>query len=90
MRARDAVIGEAERGEALKDFRGVARWAPRWYGQGVSFDPEAALHRASDKFANRFHVVEQLLAAEGKAPSDATLSEMEAHWMTAKQTVASP
>lgn len=55
----------------------------------LRLDPEAALHRASEKFAGRFRIVEQLLAREGKSPSDATLAEMEAHWTTAKRLAAS-
>jgi ATP diphosphatase len=50
----------------------------------LGLDPEACLRGANDKFSRRFGGVEERLAAEGKAPSDATLAEMEAHWHQVK------
>ena len=51
----------------------------------LRLDPEECLRRANDKFTRRFEAVERHLAAEGKAPGDATLDEMEAHWAAAKR-----
>ena len=50
----------------------------------LKLDPEACLHQANAKFTGRFSQVEQTLEAEGKTPTDATLSEMEALWQTVK------
>jgi ATP diphosphatase len=52
----------------------------------LDLDPETCLRGANDKFARRFAGVEQLLAAQGRAPSDATLAEMEACWQAVKRT----
>jgi nucleoside triphosphate diphosphatase len=51
----------------------------------LDLDPEAVLRGANAKFERRFNAVEQSLAAEGKAPADATLDEMEAAWTAAKR-----
>jgi ATP diphosphatase len=50
----------------------------------LDLDPEACLAAANVKFERRFAAVEQALAAQGRAPQDATLEEMEAAWQAAK------
>ncbi len=50
----------------------------------LDLDPEACLAGANAKFERRFGAVERALAAEGRAPGDATLAEMEAAWAAAK------
>jgi MazG family protein len=52
----------------------------------LGVDPEAALHRTTDKFLTRFAHVEQSLAMEGKHPSDASLEEMDRLWEEAKRS----
>ena len=47
-------------------------------------DPEQALRGACRKFERRFRHVEERLAMRGKAPTAATLDEMEAEWQWAK------
>ena len=47
-------------------------------------DPEAVLRQTNQKFERRFSAIEQALAAQKKAPQDATLAEMEALWSQAK------
>jgi MazG family protein len=47
-------------------------------------DPESALKAANRKFRRRFAHVESGLRAEGRAPADATLAEMDALWEDAK------
>lgn len=51
----------------------------------LGHDPEAALRRATAKFEKRFHAVEAAVAAEGRTMDDATLEEMEEHWVAAKR-----
>ncbi len=51
----------------------------------LGLDPEACLQQASAKFTRRFEGVEAALAAEGLAPADATLAEMEAQWAAVKR-----
>jgi len=50
----------------------------------LDLDPEQCLRAANAKFERRFGAVERALALDGKAPGDATLAEMEAHWQAAK------
>ena len=50
----------------------------------LGLDPEECLRGANAKFARRFAAVERRLAADGKAPVDATLAEMEAKWRAVK------
>jgi ATP diphosphatase len=47
-------------------------------------DPEALLRQTNQKFERRFAAIERALAAQGKAPQDATLAEMDALWEEAK------
>jgi len=48
-------------------------------------DPEQALRGANRKFERRFHHIERRLGEAGRGPKDATLDEMEALWVEAKQ-----
>ena len=50
----------------------------------LDLDPEACLRGANAKFERRFGAVEGALAADGRAPAEATLEEMEALWVKAK------
>jgi ATP diphosphatase len=50
----------------------------------LELDPEACLAAANAKFTRRFEAMEAALAAEGRAPADASLAEMEAGWQAAK------
>jgi nucleoside triphosphate diphosphatase len=48
-------------------------------------DPDQALRSTNAKFEARFAAIERALARNGRAPSDATLEEMERLWQAAKQ-----
>ena len=50
----------------------------------LGLDPETCLRGANAKFVRRFNSVERDLAGDGKAPSEASLQEMEALWTKAK------
>lgn len=50
----------------------------------LGVDPESALRGTNDKFVRRFGLVETALEGEGRAPSSASLEEMEALWQAAK------
>jgi ATP diphosphatase len=50
----------------------------------LGVDPEAALRGTNAKFVRRFGSIETALAAAGKTPGEATLSEMDALWDDAK------
>jgi nucleoside triphosphate diphosphatase len=75
--AGDAAATMDEIGDLLFAVINLARHA------GV--DPETALAGTNAKFERRFAHVEDALAAEGRHPAEATLIEMEAHWVAAKQ-----
>ena len=50
----------------------------------ANIDPGMALRGTNLKFDRRFRRIEALLAAEGRAPAQASLEEMEALWVQAK------
>lgn len=56
----------------------------------LGVDPEAALRAANAKFIRRFKSIETALAAQGRAPGDATLDEMDALWDAAKRNEQKP
>jgi ATP diphosphatase len=68
-------IGE-EFGDLLFVVANVARH--------LKVDPEAALRAANQKFMRRFRRIEELLAAQGRAPAQSTLEEMDRLWDQAK------
>ncbi|MEZ5921916.1 MAG: nucleoside triphosphate pyrophosphohydrolase [Parvularculaceae bacterium] len=51
----------------------------------LGIEPEAAIRRANEKFRRRFRHIETSLEAAGRNPADATLDEMEALWVEAKE-----
>jgi ATP diphosphatase len=51
----------------------------------LGVDPETALRGANAKFTRRFAHIEKRLGDAGRAPAQATLDEMEALWVEAKQ-----
>ena len=50
----------------------------------LRIDPEAALRAANQKFTRRFGRIEELLAADGRAPHQSSLEEMDRLWDQAK------
>jgi MazG family protein len=67
---------EEEFGDLLFVVANVARH--------LKIDPEAALRSANQKFIRRFSRIEQLLAADGRAPAQSNLAEMDHLWDQAK------
>ncbi len=78
----DATHAEEELGDLLFALVNL--------GRHLGLDPEAALHRTTEKFLARFGHVEKALAAGGRHPSEATLDELEALWQEAKGRSAKP
>jgi MazG family protein len=56
----------------------------------LGLDSEATLRAANAKFTRRFQSIETRLAAEGRQPEEASLTEMEAHWAAVKRSETSP
>jgi MazG family protein len=50
----------------------------------LKLDPEVALRGANEKFISRFRYIEEQLAAQGRAPKESDLAEMDALWDEAK------
>ena len=55
----------------------------------VGVDSEAALRGCNAKFGRRFNHIERALRARGRGPKEATLEEMEALWIEAKERARS-
>ena len=70
--------------ERLADEIGDLLFACVNLARHADVDAEAALNQANAKFERRFRRIEELLAAEGRRPDDATLEEMDALWDRAK------
>lgn len=70
--------------ERIADELGDLLFACANLARHADVDPETALRGANAKFERRFRRVETLLAANGRAPEDASLDEMERLWKQAK------
>lgn len=71
--------------EALQDEIGDLLFVIVNIARFLKVDPEQALRGANAKFRRRFDHVEKGLEERGKAPSEATIKEMEALWQDAKR-----
>ena len=71
---------EAKSSAAITEEYGDLLFVVAVLGQWLDVDAEEALLAANRKFERRFRGVERRLAAEGRTPQEATLSEMDAHW----------
>ena len=71
--------------ERLEDEVGDLLFACVNLARHLTIDPETALRRANGKFNRRFRQIEDALAAQGRAPAEASLEEMEALWQQAKK-----
>ncbi len=54
------------------------------YARFIDINPENALALTNQKFINRFQLMEEMTASEGKALADMTLAEMDVYWEKAK------
>ena len=71
----------------LTDELGDVLFAVANLARHCKVDPEAALRATNDKFERRFGYIERQLAAQGRKPADASLTEMELLWQEAKTRV---
>lgn len=76
-RAADPEQLAGELGDLLFTLVNLARF--------FKVDPEQALRKTNRKFRERFGYVESALKASGRAPSEASLEEMDALWNEAKR-----
>ena len=85
--ARNDQAGDAERIAAqrhLEDEMGDVLFSLVNLARFLKFNPEDALRRATDRFADRFHFVEAETARTGRTLDSMTLDEMDALWKKAK------
>lgn len=71
---------EAELGDILFSLVNLARF--------LKVNPEEALRGSTNRFTDRFHLVEAQAAEKGRSLSDMTLAEMDALWEAAKQRLS--
>lgn len=71
---------DAEIGDVLFSLVNLARF--------LKVNPEDALRRATNRFTDRFHLVEAQAAECGRSLTDMTLAEMDALWEKAKRRLA--
>ena len=71
---------EAELGDILFSLVNLARF--------VKVNPEEALRRSTNRFIDRFHLVETQAAEKGLSLPDMTLAEMDLLWEEAKRRLA--
>jgi tetrapyrrole methylase family protein/MazG family protein len=80
-RASDRTDGqteiEAELGDILFSLVNLARF--------VKVNPEEALRRSTNRFVDRFHLVESQAVEQGRSLTDMTLAEMDLLWEEAKR-----
>lgn len=72
---------EAELGDILFSLVNLARF--------VKVNPEEALRRSTNRFVDRFHLVEAQAAEKGTMLTEMTLAEMDLLWEEAKQRLGS-
>jgi len=70
--------------EALREELGDILFTLVNLARFIGVDPEDALRRVTNKFAERFTYIEQRLREQGKAPHEASLAEMDALWEESK------
>ena len=84
LELRDAVRGRSADPRHVAEEVGDLLFVAVNVARLTGVDPESALKAANRKFRRRFRHVEKRLRGAGKAPSDATLEEMDRLWDEAK------
>ncbi|MEM9430967.1 MAG: nucleoside triphosphate pyrophosphohydrolase [Pseudomonadota bacterium] len=80
-----AEVIQAETEDAREEELGDLLFVVANLARHMKVDPEAALRRANAKFTRRFEAIEAALAADGRAPKDSDLEEMDQLWDAAKR-----
>jgi tetrapyrrole methylase family protein/MazG family protein len=73
-----------ERKEALQEELGDILFTLVNLARFIGVDPEDALRRVTNKFAQRFTYIEQRLQEQGKTPQEVSLAEMDTLWEESK------
>lgn len=81
---KEAITKNPESAEVNEEF-GDLLFAMANLARHLKIDPEAAGHKACEKFDSRFRYVEKRAAETGRGWGDFSLEELEAYWVSAKQ-----
>ncbi len=81
------ALGDLSRAE---EEMGDLLFAMANFSRKLGIEPEAALRRATEKFAARFDAVEGALAERGRTPRESTLDELNAEWERVKARRQAP
>ncbi len=84
----DEIAAEIESGDLARAANEVGDllFAAVNLARHLDVDPDAALRGTNLKFEQRFAAIEAALAARGKTPAEATLTEMDDLWNAAKSS----
>jgi len=88
---REQRAGESEQAAAqrhLEDEMGDVLFSLVNLTRFLKVNPEDALRRATDRFADRFHFIEAEAARAGRTLDSMTLAEMDALWKEAKKKLS--
>jgi len=88
---REKQAGETEQAAAqrhLEDEMGDVLFSLVNLARFLKVNPEDALRRATDRFADRFHFIEAEAARAGRALESMTLAEMDSLWEEAKRKLS--
>jgi tetrapyrrole methylase family protein/MazG family protein len=89
--AREKRAGEADQAAMqrhLEDEMGDVLFSLVNLARFLKVNPEDAMRRATDRFADRFHFIEAEASRMGRALESMTLAEMDALWEKAKQKLS--
>ncbi len=89
--ARNEQAGDAERNAAqrhLEDEMGDVLFSLVNLARFLKVNPEDALRRATDRFADRFHFIEAEAVRTGRTLESMTLAEMDSLWEEAKRKLS--
>ena len=78
------IVGKKVDQARAEDEMGDLLFAIANLSRKLGIEPEAALRRATDKFARRFTGMEQAVAATGTPLAQLSLDEMEVEWKRQK------
>ncbi len=80
----DAAADPADRADQVAEELGDLLFACVNFARHAGIESEAALRDANAKFETRFRAIEALLGAQGRAPGNADLDELERLWQAVK------
>jgi MazG family protein len=87
---RETLTDEPANRERAEEEMGDLLFAIANLSRKLGIEPEAALRKANDKFAERFTRMEERIAASGREMATMKLDELEAEWQANKRSATKP